>query len=169
MSSAESLTLIINALLPVIAIGATVWGATGAYRAQQKFDRQSDLIKEVRLACANYLTLTRKLAFQTSTAETPDDLKRLYASDDYEKVRFEFFYIQMFCTDAAIRDAVIALSKADDARAHLVRTAIAAGQGPITNHPAARSDYDAATETFEEKFREFLATMQRRTAHQTER
>ena len=131
MPEIDNIIALLGALTPIAAIAATVWISTNVSRSQKKFDRETQLLGDIRRACATYVELTLRLAWQAKYLGSAADLEQFFGSHDYAKVRSAYQYIMMFSTDAAIRDVVEKMSKLDDARSGLVRKAIAEGRAPI--------------------------------------
>jgi hypothetical protein len=163
----ESLTSLLGALTPIVAIAATVWISTNVSRSQKKFDRETELLADIREACATYVELTLRLAWQAKALRNREDLELFFAAPDYQKVRSAYQYILMFNTDTKIREVIERMSALDDARSAIVRKAIAQDLAPITPASGCWDDYQTAEKAFKDFLPEFYTTIRHRMQHHT--
>lgn len=155
MIEIQNISALLSAATPLAAIGVTVWVSTRATRSQKRFDRESELMSKIREECANYVALTLELGREAKKLTTSEERIKFFESNAYEKVRYSYQYIMMFCTDPKIRDAVKSFSALDDARFEVISAAIKAKEAPITESSKFYADYKKADVLFQENRNRF--------------
>lgn len=102
--------------MPAITALVTLYVATGAFRGQRRFDRKTEVERELRQVYAEYLNDIIALG-RSRSQKTADELKDEVYSDLSMKVGKEYQYILLFSPDSALRKVAEDLSMAD-ARRH---------------------------------------------------
>lgn len=95
------------------------------------------------------------------------DRIELFESESYEKVRYSYQYIMMFCTDASIRDAVKRFSDLDDKRFEVITEAIAKNDAPMSEKSKLYPKYNAADKLFQENREVFFDEIRARFEYHT--
>jgi hypothetical protein len=163
----NSITSLLGALTPIIAIVATVWISTNVSRSQKRFDRETELLADLREACATYVQMTIHLAWQARKLRTQQELEEFQGAEAYGKVRAAYQFIMMFSTDSVIRASVTRMSELDDQRSAIVRKAINEGTAPMTEQSPHWQDYQRAADEFSRFQEEFYKTIRERMQHHT--
>lgn len=167
LPTVQSITALLSAITPLVAIGVTVWISTRATRSQKRFDRETELIVKIREACATYVELTLRLGRRAKSLRSAEERQEFLDSDAYEKVRSAYQYIMMFSTDPQIRKAIDKLSGLDDARFSIVWRAIDEGSAPISEGSALWGEYQTADGVFRRYLPAFYVEIRQRIAHHT--
>lgn len=155
MIEIESISVLLSAATPLAAILVTVWVSTRATRSQKRFDRESELMSKIREECANYVALTLDLGREAKKLTTSEERIKFFESAAYEKVRYSYQYIMMFCTDPKIIDAVKSFSALDDARFKVISAAIEAEEAPMTEASKFYAAYNEADGLFQKNRNRF--------------
>lgn len=153
---------LLSAATPLAAMGVTVWVSTRAARSQKRFDRESELMSKIREECANYVALTLDLGREAKKLTSPKARIDFYESGAYEKVRYSYQYIMMFCTDPVIRDAVKNFSTLDDARFKVISEAIDAKAAPMEKGSKFYPAYKKADDAFQDYRHKFYDVVRAR-------
>lgn len=104
-----------KALMPAITALATLYVATGAFRGQRRFDRKTEVERELRQVYAEYLNDLITVGRSRGQKDI-DALRDEVFSDLSMKIGKEYQYILLFSPDVAVRKAAEDLSLADAKR-----------------------------------------------------
>jgi hypothetical protein len=141
--------------------------STRASKSQKRFDHEAELIGKIREECATYVALTLELGREAENLQNQNERIMFIESEPYERVRYAYQYIMMFCTDTVIRKEVKKFSTLDDARFKIISNVLTNSDTPLPETWHDQSDYKNANTKFQDNREIFYKKIRERFEHHT--